>query len=196
MSASPPIERSERIFLLGLQRQALRYFLDNQTPGGLVRDRQANQGPLMPRGWCSTAATGMGLIALSLAAAPPYRMLSRAEAVGRVRTALDAALERIPADQGMMPHFLDSATDEPRGHDVFSTVDSSWLVAGALWAAAFLEDAALESLADRLYHRVDWQHWTASAITARAGRTACAAPPPLVWASSPWRWPPHRPTVC
>ena len=160
MSASPPIERSERIFLLGLQRQALRYFLDNQTPGGLIRDRQANQGPLMPRGWCSTAATGMGLIALSLAAAPPYRMLSRAEAVGRVRTALDAALERIPADQGMMPHFLDSATDEPRGHDVFSTVDSSWLLAGALWAAAFLRDSALEEKAGRLYERADWLYWT------------------------------------
>jgi hypothetical protein len=102
----------------------------------------------------------MGLIALSLAAAAPYRMLTRAEAVGRVRTALDTALERMPADHGIMPHFLDSATDEPLGHDVFSTVDSSWLVAGALWASAFLRDSTLEEKAGQLYDRVDWLYWT------------------------------------
>ncbi len=160
MSVSPPLAASERAFLLGLQRQALRYFLENQTPGGLIRDRQINHGPLSPRGWCSTCATGMGLIAVSLAAAPPYRMLSRDEAAGRVRTALDTALERLPTDHGIMPHFLDSATDEARGHDVFSTVDSSWLLAGGLWAARFLGDATLEKKAGQLYDRVDWLYWT------------------------------------
>jgi hypothetical protein len=48
-----------------------------------------------------------------------------------------------------------------RGSDYFSTVETAWLVAGALWAAAFLRDAALEALAGRLYDRVDWSSWAA-----------------------------------
>jgi hypothetical protein len=150
----------ERAFLLILQRQAIGYFVDNQTSGGLMRDRQDNQGPLRSRDWCSTAATGMGLIALGLAAAPPHRLLTPAEATERVRRTLEAALERVPADHGILPHFLDADTNEPRGHDICSTVDSSWLLAGALWAAAFLRDATLEQLAGRLYDRVDWLYWT------------------------------------
>jgi hypothetical protein len=63
---------SERTFLLGLQRQSLQYFLDNQIPDGLFLDRLANHGPRRAAEWCSTAATGMGLIALGLAAANPY----------------------------------------------------------------------------------------------------------------------------
>ena len=67
---------ADRDFLLGLQYQALHYFLDNQTAGGLMLDRQRNHGPLRADGLCSVAATGMGFIALALASAPPYRLLS------------------------------------------------------------------------------------------------------------------------
>ncbi|HZY88971.1 MAG TPA: glucoamylase family protein [Gemmataceae bacterium] len=151
----------QREFLLGLQRQLLRYFLDNQAAGGLVLDRQANHEAPRPHGWCSTAATGMGLIALGLAAAAPYRLLTPAEAAGRVRACLEAALGRLAHDRGMMAHFLDADTDAVWGCDVVSTIDSSWLIAGALWAAAFLRDGELEALAGRLYDRVDWCYWTA-----------------------------------
>src|SRR5262249_1778889 len=40
-------------------------------------------------------------------------------------------------------------------------VDSSWLVAGALWAAAFLRHGRLGAAAALLYERVDWHYWTA-----------------------------------
>jgi hypothetical protein len=159
----------ERGLLLPLQRQALRYFLDNQAPGGLFLDRQRNHGPRRAHGLCSTAATGMGLIALGLAAAPPYRLLPRGDAVRRARVTIEAALERLPDDRGVMPHFVHSATGAVHGADPFSTIDSAWLVAGALWAAAFLEDAGLESLADRLYRRVDWHYWTAPAEPGACG---------------------------
>src|SRR4051794_40591805 len=72
----PPAERA---LLLRHQRLALRNFLDNQTPGGLVPDRQGNRGPRRPHGLWSTAATGMGLIALALASAP----LPAGDAAGR-----------------------------------------------------------------------------------------------------------------
>jgi hypothetical protein len=151
----------QREYLLGLQRQLLHYFLDNQAASGLILDRQANHAPPRPHGWCSSAASGMGLIALALSAAAPYRLLTPAEAVGRVRTALETALGQLPQDHGLLPHFVDSATGAVWGHDAFSTVDSAWLITGALWAAAFLHDSGLEALAARLYERVDWHYWTA-----------------------------------
>jgi hypothetical protein len=151
----------ERTFLLGLQRQALHYFIENQTPSGLILDRQANHRSLRTAGWCSTAATGMGLVALALATAEPYRLLTSAEAVGRVRAALKTALEGLLQDHGMLPHFLDSATLTPQGVDAISTIDSSWLLVGALWSAAFLGDACLKDLANQLYDRVDFLYWTA-----------------------------------
>jgi hypothetical protein len=149
---------AERAFLLGLQRQALEYFIDNQRADGLVRDRQRNHGPTLAGGWYSTSATGMGLVALALAAAEPYHLLAPAEAVRRVRASLETGLA-LPHDHGIMPHFF--ADGAVVGVDARSTIDSSWLLAGALWAAAFLRDTSLETLADRLYDRVDWCYWTA-----------------------------------
>ena len=115
----------ERQVLLRLQCQALRYFLDNQLPSGLVLDRQRNRGLLRFTGLCSTAATGMGCIALALASAPPYRLLSPSEALTRVRSTVETALERLPHDRGIMPHFLDARTGCTWGADQLSTVDSA-----------------------------------------------------------------------
>jgi hypothetical protein len=151
---------AERALLLRLQRQALQYFLDNQTPGGLVLDRQRNRGPRQRHGLCSTAATGMGCIALALASAPPYRLLTPQAAALRIRASLRGVLDRLPHDHGVVPHFVDSATGAVRGTDYFSTVETAWLAAGALWAAAFLRDAGVEALAARLYARIDWHYWT------------------------------------
>jgi hypothetical protein len=152
---------AHRGFLLRLQRQALQYFVDNQTGNGLILDRQRNHGPRQAHGLCSTAATGMGLIALALASAPPYRLLSPRSAALRIRTALQTALSRLPHEEGVVPHFVHSATEAVHGVDYFSTIETSWLVAGALWAAAFLQDDGLERLAACLYERVNWHYWTA-----------------------------------
>jgi hypothetical protein len=154
------LTRADRDFLLRLQRQAILYFLENQVPGGLILDRQHNWGPRRAGGWCSTSATGMGLIALALASAPPHRLLTTCEAVARVRAALEAA-ERLPEDRGVRPHFVDASTGAVVGSDALSTIDTAWLLAGALWAAAFLRDRDLEARASRLYDRVDWLYWTA-----------------------------------
>lgn len=158
---NPARTSAENALLLSVQRQALQYFLDNQMPSGLMLDRQDNQGSRRSYGLCSSAATGMGFIALALAAAPPYRMHSRQAAVDRIRAGMQAALERLPHDHGILPHFVDAATGRVHGVDHLSTIDSAWLVAGTLWAAAFLGDRALEEDASRLYERIDWQYWTA-----------------------------------
>jgi hypothetical protein len=146
--------------LLRLQCQALQYFLENQTPAGLILDRQSNQGPLREGGLCSTAATGMGWIALALATQHPYGLLAHDEAVLRIRTGLETALTALPHDRGIVPHFVDSHTGEVFGRDCLSTIETAWLTAGALWAATFLRDAQLERLAHALWERIDWRYWT------------------------------------
>lgn len=158
MAASTARDRS---LLLRLQSQALQYFLENQTPNGLVLDRQRNHGAPRSSGLCSIAATGMGCIALALAAEEPYRMLPRREAAVRIRTALQTALRTLPQHNGILPHFVDSRSGRVYGEDYFSTVETAWMTAGALWAATFLRDSELEVLAQELAERIDWYYWTA-----------------------------------
>lgn len=151
----------DRSLLLRLQSQALQYFLDNQVTNGLVLDRQRNHGSLRSRGLCSLAATGMGCIALALASEEPYRLLSRHDAVSRIRSALQSALHALPHHNGILPHFVDSHTGQVFGIDHFSTVETAWMAAGGLWSAAFLRDSGLELLAQQLAERIDWYYWTA-----------------------------------
>jgi hypothetical protein len=163
--AAARASKRDRGLLRLLQRRALRYFLDNQGADGLVQDRQANLGPTRQAGPLSISATGMGLIAVSLASASPYRLIPHRDAVSRVRAALDTALERLPVDHGIFPHFVDRNSLKPLGEDTFSTVDTSWLLAGALWAASFLRDGKLVDLAGQLYDRVDWRYWSVASET-------------------------------
>ena len=65
LAPSPAPSARDRAFLLNLQRRALLYFLDNQTPAGLMLDRQSNFGPRRRSGLCSLTATGMGFIAVA-----------------------------------------------------------------------------------------------------------------------------------
>jgi hypothetical protein len=153
----------DRSLLLRLQSQALHYFLDNQISSGLVLDRQRNHGSPRTSGLCSVAATGMGCIAMALASDEPYRLLSPRDAVLRVSAALQAAVHELPHHNGILPHFVDSHTGQVFGIDYFSTVETAWMAAGGLWAAAFLRDSGLELLARQLAERIDWYYWTAPA---------------------------------
>jgi hypothetical protein len=152
---------ADRLFLLQLQKQAMQYFVDNQMANGLILDRQHNGESLQIQGLCSTAATGMGLIALALAASPPFQLVSPSTAVIRIRTALETVLHRLPHDRGVIPHFVDSATCTIHGVDRYSTIETAWFLAGALWASSYLKDKELQLLATQLYDRVDWHYWTA-----------------------------------
>src|SRR5262249_9532372 len=136
----------------------IQFFLDNQLPCGLVLDRQSNHAPLRT-GLCSTAATGMGLIALALASARPHRLIGRAEAMARVRQALETARDRLPCDARILPPFAEPPPRTAGGSDPPSTIDPGWLLAGGLWAAAFLGDCDLAALAEGLCARVCWRAW-------------------------------------
>src|SRR3954462_14893649 len=120
---------TERAFLSLLHARALRYFLDNQTADGLFLDRQRNFARPDPNGWCSTATTGMGFIALALASAEPFHLLSPSAARERIGRGLATALERLPQTRGILPHFVESSSGAVVGADQRSTIDSAWLIA-------------------------------------------------------------------
>jgi hypothetical protein len=153
----------EKEFLIGLEREGLRYFLENQSDNGLILDRQRNHGDRYTHGACSTSSTGMGLIALGLASSPHFRMLSESDALTRARHALRTALMQLPHDHGIVPHFIHSASGHVQGSDARSTIDSAWLAAGGLWAAAWFGDAELSDLATEFYERIDWGYWSTAA---------------------------------
>jgi hypothetical protein len=126
----------------------------------------------------------MGLIALALSSADPHRCLSHRDAVARIRMALETSLNELPHEHGVMPHFIHSATRAVRGADSLSTVDSAWLIAGALWSAEFLKDSRLQDLAKALYGRVNWRHWATPKKgpgLLRHGRDAEGRLFPAVW---------------
>ncbi|MBU6453461.1 MAG: hypothetical protein KGS72_16895 [Cyanobacteria bacterium REEB67] len=148
----------QKKLLLRLEGEGIQYFLDNQLDNGLIQDRQTNFEKSHGQYQCSLSATGMGLIAIALASGPQFKKISREDAIARVHKALLAA-KKLPEVHGMMPHFFDPVTLKWKAPDQVSTIDSSWLIAGGLWAAQYLQDAELSELASELYDRVDWQYW-------------------------------------
>ena len=144
-----------------LQRQTFDYFLDQVNPAnGLVRDRTAANWP------ASIAATGLALACYPVGV--ERGLIARQAAAERCLTTLrffwKSPQGREPnaiGHHGFYYHFLDMQTGRRAWQCELSTVDSAFLLAGALTAAAYFDaDAANEreirELADTLYRRADW----------------------------------------
>ncbi|MBI2686476.1 MAG: zinc-binding dehydrogenase [Acidobacteria bacterium] len=158
--------------ILALQRSAFRYFVDRTNDkNGLVADNTREDSP------CSIAATGFGLSCYPVAAANGW--LQRAEAAERVLTTL-RFFEHSPQGpepdvtgyKGFYYHFLEMKDGRRAGKCELSTVDSAFLLAGMLTAAAFFDvDTAAEreirETADALFRRADWQ-WALYAVPCNA----------------------------
>jgi NADPH:quinone reductase-like Zn-dependent oxidoreductase len=148
--------------ILELQRLAFRYFVD-RTNGrnGLVADNARADSP------CSIAATGLGLSCHPIAVANGW--LPRADAAERVLAAL-RFFEHSPQGpepdvtgyKGFYYHFLEMKDGRRAGKCELSTVDSAFLLAGMLAAAAFFDteepaEREIREIADALVRRADWQ---------------------------------------
>jgi hypothetical protein len=129
---------------------------------GLIADKTQKGSP------ASIAATGLALAAYPVGV--ERGLMTRAEAADRTLatmrffwnsprgTEVDAT-----GYKGFYYHFLDMTTGKRVGKCELSTVDSAFLLAGMLAAAAYFEyDSAdeheIRTLADNLYRRADW-HW-------------------------------------
>lgn len=148
--------------LLLLQHESFSYFLHETNPAnGLVLDKTEANWP------ASIAATGLALAAYPVGVERGF--ISRAAAVERTLATLRFFWNSPHGPEpdatgyhGFYYHFLDMETGRRAWECELSTVDSAFLLAGALTAGAYFdrastEEAEIRSLADALYRRADWQ---------------------------------------
>ena len=158
MGGKPSVEAELEM----LQYESFSYFWHETNPkNGLVIDKDAENWP------ASIAATGLALAAYPVAVERGF--MPRSTAVARTLTTLrffwnsrQGPEPDATGYQGFYYHFLDMQSGQRAWQCELSTVDSTFLLAGALLAAAYFSaDAAdeqeIRTLADALYRRADWQ---------------------------------------
>ncbi len=165
-----PLERlsgNDQRFLEKVQRAALLYFVEQMDPkNGLVRDRDRDDAP------ASIAATGFGLVALAIAA--ERKVISRDEALKRVRTCLHFFSREAEHHGGFFFHFLDFKSGEryqEKWKSEVSSVDTAWLLAGALVAKVSFQDRSIAAMADQIEERINWNWMRQSQETLSMGWT-------------------------
>ena len=158
MTLEPPGEQA----LDKLQRDTFGYFLDETNrANGLVPDSTREGAP------SSITAVGFALAAYTAGAERGF--ITRADALERTLTTLRWFWDSPQGEdshatgyRGFFYHFLDMQTGRRANACELSTMDTTFLIAGALAAAAYFDRDAnderdVRSLADALYRRVDWQ---------------------------------------
>jgi hypothetical protein len=145
-----------------LQQKSFSYFLHETNPtNGLVADKTAADCP------ASIAATGFALASYPVAVERGF--ISRNAAIERTLTTLRFFWN---SPQGLEPdstgykgfyyHFLNIQTGRRTWNCELSTIDSAFLLAGALTAGIYFnndtsDELEIRTLADALYRRADWQ---------------------------------------
>ena len=135
-----------------LQHESFNYFLRETNPdNGLVIDKTAADWP------ASIAATGFALAAYPVAVERGF--MSHDAAVERTLNTLrffwnspQGTEPDTTGYRGFYYHFLDMQTGRRAWQCELSTVDSTFLLAGALVAGIYFD-----ALAEALFCRVDWQ---------------------------------------
>jgi hypothetical protein len=148
--------------LQNLQRESFNYFLRETNPAnGLVIDKTEPNWP------ASIAATGLALASYPVAVERGF--MQRAAAVERALTtlrffwnSLQGPESNTTGYQGFYYHFLDMWSGRRAWQCELSTVDSAFLLAGALAAGMYFaadtpDENEIRRLADALYQRADWQ---------------------------------------
>ena len=145
-----------------LQHESFNYFLTETNPvNGLVIDKTAADWP------ASIAAIGLALASYPVAVTRGY--MERSAAVERTLTTLrffwnspQGTEPDATGYRGFYYHFLDMQTGRRAWQCELSTVDSTFLLAGALTAGIYFDadnpdEREIRTLADALYCRADWQ---------------------------------------
>ncbi len=148
--------------LENLQRQTFDYFLYETNPdNGLVIDKDAENWP------ASIAATGLALACYPVSVERGF--MTRASAVERTLVTLrffwnspHGPEPDATGYKGFYYHFLNMQTGRRAWQCELSTVDSTFLLAGALTAGIYfdadnVDESEIRTLADALYRRADWQ---------------------------------------
>jgi hypothetical protein len=153
---------SDEALLDDIERRTFHYFWDLADPHTfLIPDRAPSPS------FSSIAAVGFGLTAYGIGAERGY--VTRNEAAQRVLGTLQSflAMKQGPESQGVSGykgfyyHFLDMKTAARFETVELSTVDTSLLVAGALFCQSYFDrddptETAIRSAAQQLYDRIEW----------------------------------------
>jgi hypothetical protein len=152
---------SDDEFLEYVQQVTFDYFWYLANPSnGLVPDRSATGSA------CSIAAVGFGLTAIGIGI--DHGWITRTQGVARVLTTLSTLLNQPQGTnvsgtigyKGWFYHFLDMNT-AVRATAELSSIDTTLLLAGVLYAKQFFDGAdsdetAIRTKADGIVNRVDW----------------------------------------
>lgn len=145
-----------------LQRLTFDFFLKETNPeNGLVPDSTRLGSP------CSITATGFALAAYPVGV--ERKFITRNAAVKRTLTTLrffwnspHGPEPDATGYKGFYYHFLDMKTGRRTWDSELSTIDSTFLIAGALTAAEYFnrdnnDEREIRTLANAIYARADWQ---------------------------------------
>jgi hypothetical protein len=159
-----------------LQRHSFEYFLRETNPkNGLVADKSQPGSP------ASIAAVGFALAAYPVGVERGW--MTRTDALARTLAILrffwaspQGTTPDATGHKGFYFHFLDMGTGHRAGLCELSTIDSTFLFAGMLAAAAYFDhdeqdEQTVRTLADALYRRADWAWACNGAATVTHGWT-------------------------
>jgi len=159
-----------------LQSRAFAYFHEEASPvNGLMLDKTAPDWP------ASITATGLALASYPVAV--ERGLMAHNAAVERTLTTLrflwtspQGPEPDATGHRGFYYHFLDMRTGRRAWECELSTVDSAFLLAGALTAAAYFaadtpKETEIRDLAEALYRRVDWPWAQGGGLTLSHGWT-------------------------
>ncbi len=145
-----------------LQRLTFDYFLkETNAQNGLVPDSTRQGAP------CSITATGFALAAYPVGV--ERKFITRDAAVKRTLTTLrffwnspHGPEPEATGYKGFYYHFLNMKTGRRTWNSELSTIDSTFLIAGALTAAEYFNrdteaEREIRILANAIYSRADWQ---------------------------------------
>jgi hypothetical protein len=145
-----------------LEHRTFQWFWDTANPkNGLVPDRWPTKS------FSSIAAVGFGLTAYGVGVERGW--ITREQGADRVLTTLRFFLNAPTGPQaagitgyhGFYYHFLDMETGARYKDVELSTIDSTWLFAGALFCQSYFDrdnptEKAIRDAADELYRRAEW----------------------------------------
>ena len=169
--AEPELGEKE---LAQLERDTFKYFTHEMNPeNGLVPDNTRQDAP------SSIAAVGFALTAYPVGVERKY--LTRADAIKRTLITLrffHDAPQGKGSDaigyKGFYYHFLNMKTGQREWKSEVSTIDTTYLLAGALTVAMYFdrenkEEREIRKLAEALYLRADWRWAQNRALTVSHG---------------------------
>src|SRR5438093_6382632 len=157
----PEFSSQQEKLLSDIQTDAFKYFVHEVNPSnGLVADCTKD-------GWPSSiAAIGMALSAYPVGV--EHNFITREAAIERTLSNLrffagseQSTNAHATGHKGFYYHFLDMQTGRRAWQCELSTIDTTFLFAGMLAAAAYFdrdssEEGEIRTLTDQLYKRADW----------------------------------------